>query len=146
MDNDYPIDVDEIVRVLGTAEVIVFRFVIVPDRLLVDPRTGDDEGPMVRLVKPARSAEERFRSLRQLRPRLRAPERITVIHWPKFIDRLESSGVWAAIDRRMEQAGSSQTTTADVRGELRRLERQQIQKAIRGDGFQTTWERKVAGE
>ena len=145
MDNDYPIDVDEIVRVLGTAEVIVFRFMIVPQRLLIDPRIGDDDGPVVKLVPPARSAEERFRSLRQLRPRLSAPERITVIHWPKFIDRLESSGVWSAIERRVQAAGASADASmmADTLCELRRLERHEVQKAIRGEGYQTTWERKA---
>ena len=143
MDSDYPVDVDEILRVLSTAEVVVVRFLILPQRLLVDPRTTATDGPLVALVPPARSAEERFRSLRQLRPRFSPPERITVIHWPKFIDRLEGSGVWAGIEKRVLAAGFPETASmvTDALCELRRLERAEIHKAVRGDGYQTLWER-----
>src|SRR3954465_15404013 len=101
MDNDYPIDVEEILNVLGSAEVIVFRFLIIARRLLVDPRTDDRPGPLITLVDPANSAEERFRTLKKLQPSFALPERITVIHWPKFVDRLVTSGVWSGVERRL---------------------------------------------
>lgn len=142
MDNDYPIDVNEILSVLGTAEVIVFRFLIFAPRLLVDPRTDSRHGPLLSIVEPAGSAEERFRSLKQLRPSFPLPERITVIHWPKFVDRLVSSGVWAGVERRMaaETPGGAETI-ASMLAELRRLEVREVQKALAGDGYQTLWER-----
>lgn len=143
MDNDYPIDVEEITRVLAEAELIVVRFVILRERLLIDPRSSADEGPLIAIVPPARSSEERFRSLRRLRPRFPAPERITVVHWPKFVDRLAASGVWAAVERRVLTAGFPKTArmAADALCELRRLERAEIGRAIRGKDYQTLWER-----
>lgn len=143
MDNDYPIDVDEILSVLGTAEVFVFRFLIIAKRLLVDPRANDRQGPLVKLVDPVNSAEERFRTLRQLRPGFSLPERITVIHWPKFVDRLETSGVWAGVQQRVLASGKGESAelASAVLDELRRMERQEIQRALEGEGYQTLWER-----
>jgi hypothetical protein len=143
MDNDYPVDVAEILRVIGSAEVIVFRFAILSQRLLIDPRSDDHDGPLIKLVPPARSAEERFRSLRQLRPRFKLPERIIAIQWPKFVTRLEASGVWGGIEQRMLAAGAAQTPQAleEVLDELRRLERREVRNAISGEGYETMWER-----
>lgn len=141
MDNDYPIDVAEILSVLRTAEVIVFRFLIFAPRLLVDPRSDSSHGPLLSIVDPANSAEERFRSLKQLRPSFPLPERITVIHWPKYVDRLVTSGVWAGVEQRVasEVPGSTEMT-ASMLQELRRLEAREVQKALSGDGYQTLWE------
>jgi hypothetical protein len=97
------------------------------------------------LVPPARSAEERFRSLRQLRPRFSLPERIIAIQWPKFVDRLETSGVWGGITERLSASGFPQTreALASTLAELRRLERREIQHALSGKGYETIWERKA---
>lgn len=143
MDNDYPVDINEIIAVLDNAEVIVFRFLIVGQRLLLDPRTNERAGPLLRIVPPANSAEERFRSLRRLRPGFDPPQRITVVHWPKFVDTLESSGVWTAVARRIGAADVPAMAAAanDALCELRRLERREIQNALRGEGYQTVWER-----
>lgn len=143
MDNDFPVNVDEIISVLGTAEVVVFRFAAVRKRLLLDFRSSGSMGPLVALVQPARSAEERFQSLKELRPGMPMPERIIAIHWPKLVDRIESSGVWRAIEARVRDASVSETERmlGDALRELRQLERREIQNAIRGEGFQTIWER-----
>ena len=143
MDNDFPVNVDEIISVLGTAEVVVFRFAAVRKRLLLDFRSSGSTGPLVALVQPARSAEERFKSLRELRPGMSMPERIIAIHWPKLVDRIESSGVWRAIETRVRDAGTPETDRmlGDALRELRQLEWGEIQNAIRGEGFQTIWER-----
>lgn len=139
MDNDYPVDVEEILRVVRTADVIVFRFLILSQRLLVDPRVDAATAPLLRLVAPVGSAEERFRSLKRLRPGLPSPARITVIHWPKFIDKFEASGIWEGITARMTGAGLGQHDADEVVCELRRLEHREVQHALRGDGYQTLW-------
>jgi hypothetical protein len=143
LDNDFPVNVGEILEVIRTAEVLIFRFLIVPQRLLVDPRHSASEGPLVKVVPPAGSAEERFRSLKQLRPSFALPERITVIHWPKLIARLEESGVWAGIERRIAEAGFPQSVTVATQAlrELKRLEQREAQRAVQGEGYQTLWER-----
>lgn len=144
MDYEYPIDLDEILRVINSAEVVVFRFLIVSQRLLIDPRANDRAGPVMTLVPPARSAEERFRALRQLRPEFRQPERIIAVHWPRFIERLVSMGVWAAIEQRMMERGTPETArqVTKVLAELQRLEKRELRNAIKGEGYNTLWERR----
>ena len=141
MDNDYPVDIEEILRVVQTAEVIVFRFVLVTQRLIIDPRSNEQDGPLIKLVPPARSAEDRFRTLRQLRPRFSHQEKIIASHWPKFVARLEDSGVWAGISERVLAPGFAGTQKAldDVLTQLRRLERREIQNALSGKGYETIW-------
>jgi hypothetical protein len=144
MDNDYGLDLDEVMRVIGSADVLILRFVVVQQRLLLDARASDLEGPLLKLVPRVSSARERFRDLKQARPRFPLPDRITAIAWPRFVETLVSSGVWAQIERRLDvpafpQAGQQ---AAAVLEELRRLERTEIRNAIRGEGYQTYWERK----
>lgn len=142
MDNDYPVDVDEMLRVIAGAEVLVFRFVLVTQRLLIDPRSNEHDGPLIKLVPPARSAEDRFRSLRQLRPRFPHPDKIIAIHWPKFVDRLVASGVWASMSERLLAPGFPGTQQAldEALVQLRRLERRAIEDAITGTGYETIWQ------
>jgi hypothetical protein len=106
MDNDYELNVGEIVQTVESAEVLTLRFVVLSQRLLIDTRFTAVDGPMLKLVPPVKTAEERFRSLKQLRPRFRIPEKICSVWWPKHIDSLATSGVWPAIARRVIDSGS----------------------------------------
>jgi hypothetical protein len=143
MDNDYPIDVDEIVRTVRSAEVLTFRFLILDKRLLIDNRYNEIDGPMVRLVDRVRSAEERFRSLRQLRPRFPVPEKITAIWWPKFVMTLDTLGIWPALVRRMADTGfgAAVRECSDAFEEMKRLEEQVLRGAVTGEEYQTIWPR-----
>ena len=145
MDTDYAIDLGAVFEVIDNAEVIIFRFVTIPQRLLFDARHTDVEGPLLRTVPRATSLEERFKTLKQLRPRFKIPERITAIWWPKYIRSLEDSGVWQRIQRRMAQAGYPRLADAaeEVLRELCLLERAEIFNAITGAGYHTLWERKA---
>jgi hypothetical protein len=143
MDNDFFLDYDEIVRVIRGADVITFRFVILNQRLLIDNRSSEIDPPLVRVVPRASSVEERFRSLKQLRPRFRLPEKISAIWWPKSIDNLVERGVWDAIVQRIIDGGFAETARDcdGVLEELRALERKEIVSAIGGDGYQVLWEK-----
>jgi len=79
MDNDFVIDLDAILDAVEKADVITIRFLIVPHRLLIDARHSELEGPLVKLVPRARSLEERFKAIKQLRPRFRLPDRISAV-------------------------------------------------------------------
>ncbi len=145
MDNDPGIDIAEVIGAIGAAEVMTFRFVIVGQRVLVDMRTSEIDGPMVKIVQRASSAEERFRSLKQLRPRFRLPDRIATISWPRYVASLGSCGVWDALLRRIAGTGFPQAAE-DARRlfeELCSLERDEIRNAISGKGFETLWECKA---
>lgn len=143
MDNDFLLDYEEIIRTIRAADVLTFRFVIVNQRLLVDNRSSEIDPPLVKLVPRAGSVEERFRSLKQLRPRFRLPEKISAIWWPKFIDSMVERGVWDAIVQRIVESGFSEAARQceDVLQELRTLERQELCNAVLGEGYQPLWEK-----
>ncbi len=143
MDNDFFLDYEEILKTIRTAEVLTFRFVIVNERLLIDNRSSEIDPPLVKLVPRATSVEERFRSLKKLRPRFRLPERISAIWWPKFVESLVQRGIWDAIVQRIVDTGFSEAAGQcdGVLQELRALERQELRNAILGEGYQALWEK-----
>jgi hypothetical protein len=143
MDNDYALNLDEILRTIETAEVLRIRFLLLDKRLLIDNRFNEFEGPMLKIVPRASSSEESFRNLRRLRPRFPLPERMTAIWWPKYISTLHTSGVWPALVRRVADTGFTDSVHQcdDILRELLALERQEIRNAISGEGFQTIWAR-----
>jgi hypothetical protein len=143
MDNDFLLDYDEIIRTIRSADVITFRFVIVNQRLLIDNRSSAIDPPLVKVVPRASSVEERFRSLKQLRPRFRLPEKISAIWWPKSIANLVERSVWDAIVQRIVAGGFAETARDcdGVLEELRALERREIVNAISGESYQTLWEK-----
>ena len=143
MDNDFAIDIDAIFEVIDKADVITIRFLILPERLLIDTRCSESEGPLIKAVPRAVSLEERFKSIKQLRPRFRLPEKITAIWWPKHVRELATCGVWDRIIQRLTSAGFPQAAEQcqEILEELIRQEQQEILNAIAGKGYQGLWER-----
>ena len=137
---DYGIDLDEVRRVIDDAEVLVIRFSVTDRRLLVDTRSNEHAGPMVKVVPPARSAEERFRAIKMLRPRFRVPQRVVTFQWPRHARAMEEAGVIDHLTRRIVATGGSAEECAQSFRELVREEQQVEINAIRGgEGFQTLW-------
>jgi hypothetical protein len=143
MDNDYVLNLDEILRTIDTAEVVRIRFLLLEKRLLIDNRCNEFDGPLVRLVSRSGSREESFRNLKRLRPRFPLPDKMTQIWWPKYVNTLYTSGVWAALVKRVADTGFSESVNQceEVFRELQALERTEIRNAISGEGFQTIWAR-----
>lgn len=139
---DYGIDLDEVRRVIDAAEVLVVRFSVTDRRLLVDCRTSEDEGPMIRVVPPVASGEERFRSLKMLRPRFRTPQRILTFQWPRHARALGESGIWKHLAHRLVALGHSDTAAqcdealTQLLAEERAVEVAAIQN---GEGFKSLW-------
>lgn len=145
MSDDFGLELDEILNVVDTADVLIIRFQIVADsRLLVDTRSTELDPPLVRLVPRASSVEERFRNLKQLRPRLPLPDRIMSFQWPRHVSMLAEAGVWDRIVRRVVGSGhaGAEAMCATVWRELVAAERREVVAAIRGeDRYQTLWEK-----
>lgn len=141
MDNDFNIDLIDIATTIRTNDVITIRFVAVGHRLLLDFRTTEIDGPMLKVVEPVKSVEERYRHLRKLRPRFAPPERIVAIWWPRFASSLEPTGVWREVMERVSDSGhvDAVRTAEDTLAELMALEREQQKDAVRGEGFRTLW-------
>ena len=143
MDNDFFLDYDEIIKTVRTADVVTFRFVIVGQRLLIDNRSSEIDPPLVKLVPRATSVEGRFRSIKQLRPRFKLPEKINAVWWPKSVQSLVEHGVWDAIVQRIADGGFAETVRGcdEVLDELRALERQEVHNAITAKEYQALWEK-----
>lgn len=141
MDNAYNVDYGEILRTVRKAEVVTFRFVTVPHRLLIDNRYTEIDPPLVKLVPRAASAEDRFKSLKMLRPRFKLPDKISAIWWPRYISSLEEHGVWDALVERIGGAGFGEAAREcdDILRELHRMEREELSNAIAGEGYRTLW-------
>ena len=88
MESNSSIDIEAIKVVLETTDVFVVRFSHIHQRLLVDARLGEDDMPLICLVPPVNSAEERYRYLRTKRPELELPTQITVFHWAQSLKML----------------------------------------------------------
>ena len=141
MDTDYGIDFEAIFEVIASAEVITFRFVTVPQRLLFDARHTQLEGPFLRLVPQAASLEERFKAIKQLRPRFKLPEKITGIWWPRYARSLVDTGVWERVLARIRNTTFPQAADQcdEVLRELIQREQAEILNAITGKGYHTVW-------
>jgi len=145
MENNFGLDLDDIFNLIETAEVILVRFQLVEQRLLIDARRNALEGPMICTVPRAGSSEERFRSLKRLRPRFAVPDRIVSFQWPRQVRSLQAAGVWDRIRGRLVQGEADEMARRcdEVYAELERLEREETVAAIRGgEGYETVWDRR----
>jgi hypothetical protein len=143
MDNDFSIDLADIGASIRSGEVITLRFVAVGHRLLLDFRATELDGPLVRVVEPVRSIEERYRTLKQLRPRFAPPEKIVAVWWPRFTASLRTTGIWDEVLSRISESGHADAVRRanDALAELIELEQKQQRDAVTGSGFRTLWSR-----
>ena len=142
MTDDYGVDLDEILRVIDHAAVLIVRFDVLEPRLLVDFRANPPDTPIIQLVDRVSSAEERFRHLKSLRPRLPLPERIMSFPWPRAIAAFDESGIWEKIEARLISLGADPDHVTRIQQQLHDGERAVTIAAITGgEGFRTIWER-----
>ena len=147
MDSDFRIDLSEVKRNLDAAEVVSLYVPLLRKTLLMDARSSGIDGPLVKVVPMVSTPEERFRSLRQMRPRFPKPDSITIIPWPRYVGSLVRLGVWDHIVSRFAELGDPELVRrckACLR-ELLTEERQEIGRAIRGENFQDLWRRSEQG-
>jgi len=138
-------DLDEVKEVIDTAEVLVIRFAILEKRLLVDARYNETEAPLLQLVSKTSSVEERFRSLKQLRPQFTLPEKIMSFTWPRHVETFRAAGLWQRIIDRLAASGHPglDEQAQAVFEELMQEEKAEVLTAIRGgESYQSLWERK----
>jgi hypothetical protein len=141
LDADYRIDVSEVNRNLDVAEVVAMYFPMLRKTLLMDMRTNDIDGPMIRVVPMAKTPAERFNSLKKMRPRFGKPDTITIIPWPKFISTLVELGVWDHIVRRYADLGSPEMVRQCEKcyAELVSAWDAEMRNAITGENYETIW-------
>jgi len=143
-ENGVLIDLGEVQKVVDTCDVFAIGFRLFPQRLLVDTRYNEEEGPLVSVVEPVATVEERFFWLGQKRPRFGMPERFAFFVWHHSVAMLEEVGIG---QRLRERCRSQRWPLADAQvdealAQLRALERQTVLDAVRGRRCYTLWPRR----
>jgi hypothetical protein len=140
-ENGVLIDLEEVGKVVDASDVFTIGFRMFPQRVMIDTRETGEVGPMVRVVEPVDSVEERFHWLGRERPAFEAPERFAFFVWPHSLEFFESSGLPQRLRDRLgapERPEVAQMTDEALE-ELRRLEREAVQQALSGEGYHTLW-------
>lgn len=109
-DNGILIDIEEIGVIIDSAGVFALGFPHFPERLLVDARSNEEDGPFVQVVEPAGSQQKRLAWLHRRRPSLGKPQSMSFLVWPHSISFLVESAVWDRIRHRV---------SADIEPEVR---------------------------
>ena len=137
------IDREALARSIAEADHLLFRFATVEARLFVDFRVAADLEPGVHVLPPVNSLAERVASIRRARPQAPPPNRLFVIAVPARVRGLERTGALDAIRRRLAQLEAfPQVTDLELAYEqLLAFEREEIRRAITGDGYRTLWSR-----
>lgn len=139
------VDLDEVRRVIENADVFTVGFRTFPDRLIVDTRSHADISPMIRVVEPVATVEERFFWLGKERPAFGVPERFTFFVWPHSIRFFEESGLGDIVRQRVYSVDSDcGPQMAEAMTRLITLERKAEFDAITGRNYHTLWERTLA--
>jgi hypothetical protein len=147
MENGLLVDIQQVEEIVASADVFALGFRLFPERLLIDTRhdADDPDGPcglpMVAIVDPVGTVEERFFWLGQHRPSLGLPQNFMFFSWPHSIRYLEESGVWAMIRRRVVGSGfnGAEETAEAALVDLHGREYRATCDAIRGDRYETVW-------
>lgn len=132
------VEVSEVREAVRNADVLIVGFRAFPQRLLVDSRTAEAAGPMVRVVEPLAGVEERMWWLGRNRPQFGMPQRFTFFVWPHSVGFLEETGVADSLRETVAQDDGPQQLSAGL-GELHALERAARRAAVDGEPWRTIW-------
>ena len=140
-ENGLMVNLSEVEKVVDLCDVFTVVFRMFPERLLVDTRFTAEEGPLVALVDPVASVEERFYWLGQERSRFGSPERFMFFPWPHSIAFFEQCGIADHVRRRCEASGQAEAVAMFERVlvDLKEKEQQVTLAAIKGENFHTIW-------
>ena len=139
---DEGFDLDETLRALREADVVVIGFGWLHQRLLIDARRSEQDGPYIRVVEPVRSPQDRLRELRRLRPNFDDPESFIFFPWNGRVDSFVNNQLF---DRILERCAGDPTAEDDARAALARLyelDREDLRQAISGgQNYHTLYQR-----
>jgi hypothetical protein len=144
VDGNFRLDLGAVFHHVDSAQTISIFFPLLRRAMVVDMRHGPQEGPLVRVMPMARSASDRLRSLKRLRPHLPRVNEIVAIPWAGYVGTMVSSGVWERLLQRLAREGGEETlkTANAALEDLRRIERHELALLIKGEQYETMWARK----
>jgi hypothetical protein len=133
---------DAVNEVLDRADVLTIGFTTFSERLLIDARASGADGPMVAIVGPVGSVQERYHWLGRHRPGFGAPEAFSFFVWPHTVRTLRERDVLAVMRDRLASTSNDAIAVLDqVLERLSELESDAFRAAIRGDEpWKAVWE------
>ncbi len=142
-ENGIRIDMEEFAKTLREADLLVFNFLTFSDRMLIDPRWTEIDGPLVAIVAPVQTPQERFAWLGKNRPGFGPPEGFAFVPWPHSVRMLRDADMLAPMRSRLGQVSDEAgTALQQVLDNLVDREMQGIRDIIRGnEEWMTLWPR-----
>jgi hypothetical protein len=148
-ENGVMIDFQELQKVIDTCDVFTVGFRMFPERMIVDTRHNDTDGPMVEVVDPVATVEERFFWLGQRRPTFGVPQQFSFFVWPYSVRYFDESGLGEMVRRRVyaeDETGEVGRHMAASMVRLHTLEQRATFDAIHGRNYHTLWDPEQADE
>ncbi len=141
MNSDFIFDVDGMKQSIDNSDVVSIFFPSLGKALVVDPRSNETLGPMVRIMPMAASPQERLRSIRRHRPGLPRVRNLAVIPWTRYVDSLVRLGIWDKLIGRLQDADEHDAVAEceSALNALRRMEKAEEVNAITGKNYHTIW-------
>jgi hypothetical protein len=141
VDGPHEFDLATLRSSVQTVDHLLVRFAPLAERLLLDFRTSEGSGPGVALLPQVSSFTERLKTIEDARPGFPRPERIHVVTWPLRVASLERLGVLETVRGRLAEMDAFDViASVDATYErLLDLERDEIRRAIEGNGYHTIW-------
>ena len=126
---------------MDDAEVVSLFFPTLRKAVVIDTRSNEIDGPMIRIMPMVASPQERVRSITKLRSEFPRVKNLTLIPWPRYVDSLANLGLWDRVVKRLKDTGYDEavSTCQEVLEELRRLEKVELASVVRGENFHTIW-------
>ncbi len=140
-ENGLQVDLEALRERLENADLIVIGFNAFAERLLLDVRSSPSEGPLVAVVAPLSSVQERYAWLGKHRSSFGMPDDFTFALWPHSIELIREHDVLGPMGARMA-AVSNEADQAMSRAiaRLEVLERRTIREAVLGGpNWETLW-------
>lgn len=146
-ENGVMIDLEEVAKVIDNCDVFTVGFRMFPQRVMFDTREKEGTGPLVAVVEPVASVEERFHWLGRERPMFGVPEQFSFFVWPHSLEFFEASGLLQHIRDRLKASENPETAKSldAAFTEVRRLERMAVQEALKGEGYHALWPSETSG-
>lgn len=143
MNEDFRLDLREIIQSIETADVISIFFPMFRKSLVMDTRFTAEDKPVARIMPMTGSVEERYRSIRRMRPQMPRPENLAVIPWTRHIDSMVNTGIWRKLVERFVESGHKDSVHAlqGLLKELHQLEKLEMAAVVRGENYHTVWSR-----
>ena len=142
MANEEGFDLEETLRAIREADVVVIGFGWLEERLLIDGRHNESEGPYIRVVEPVRSPQDRILQLRKLRPGFGDPESFVFFPWAGRVDAFVEADLF---ERVLDRCMGDERALSDAQEALQQLfslDREDIRQAIAGgEKYHTLYER-----